>query len=60
MREAITRAVEHGQLSVSALRRRLPPSAPRQEGERPPVARGAGPDQMPLPLRRAERKDGDA
>jgi transposase len=60
MREAITRAGEHGQLSVSALRRRLPPSAPRQEGERPPVARGAGPDQMPLPLRRAERKDGDA
>ncbi len=64
MREAITRAVEHGQLSVSAVRRRLPPSARRQEGERPPVPRaqprGAGPEQMPLPLRRAERKDGDA
>lgn len=60
MREAITRAVEHGHLSVSAVRRRLPPSARGREGERPPVPRapprGTRPEQKPLPLRRATRK----
>jgi transposase len=62
MRDAIARAVEHGQLSVAGVRRRLPQSARGPEGAGPRV-RGAQPRgrdgrQLALPLGRAESKRG--
>ena len=62
MRDAITGAVARGQLSVPAVRRRLPVSARGLEGARPRgrVAQPRGRDvrQLALPLRRAEPKRG--
>jgi hypothetical protein len=62
MREAIERTVEHGQLSVAGVRRRLNLGARGRDGERHHVRaaqpRGPGRQQMALPLGRAESEGG--
>jgi len=62
LRDAIANAVEHGQLSVAGVRRRLPSSARVSDGDshrsRVVQPRGAKAHQLPLPLSRAERKRG--
>ena len=62
MRDAITHAVERGQLSVAGVRRRFPSSARGRDGECRPVRaaqpRGANGSQLPLPLDRAESSRG--
>jgi transposase len=62
LRGAIARAVEHGQLSVAGVRRRLPTGARRRDGDshrgRAAQPRGRPRGQISLPLGRAESKRG--
>jgi hypothetical protein len=61
LRKAISRAVQRGHLSVSAVRRLLPSGARRADGVRrrrgAAQPRGASDRQLPLPLGRAEWKE---
>jgi hypothetical protein len=63
LRDAIAQTVERGQLSVAGVRRRLPSSARVSDGDsrrsRVVQPRGRKSHQLPLPLRRADRKRGD-